>query len=750
MESISKCCAFIVLIFFSQIVLGEEAACLPSTESYNQCGFETPSLKHGQTLNIESSTNGFLGSATAQCRFGTLSFSEKSCAPENPSDCAVPKTSWGVAHNQCQHESQATALTSGDTLLVSASVGNGDIEYSCSTGILQVVDKSCESMHESTSDFSAELKTQSVDWACENVGEGDNSACMMWATSCDSAVINSGLIAVSSGQTPSEAKINDETCAALGFGTMDSHTSLRIEDQTYAYDYYTTRATCSAYSGDEQLLDSCETTEIPVVETDVCQGEQVPTTSSLPKICSGTGVNEVCYENLCAQTVEPSVCTDCLGTAVFTDNATGNTCNVEMGSIPSAMTETISFTNLTYNGVAEVFCNDGNSTATGSCYKSCASGVAIAWGDSSGMSSCGQMIPSNSKGYYTQGQSVSLSASVANNGSATATCDNGNWNITNAVCELDCSGTVSWGSGVDGLGHSKNNLCSATPATISNGETVSVTNVTANATGTALLTCSNGEWSKSNEVCNSSCSAEDVTWGGACEAKSSSKINGASEYLLHSGNSTYVYSDSIEGSATATCSDGKLSVVGSCRYIVSETDSGWGDWVRVSTTCSSSPLASDIPSGTQFVQTETCDAVDRRTRTTTVVWSDGVVVENNPQTEDSSYLTKTYSNKLGTNTESVSVKILQWSQPIAVSKYSRTAGTLTYVPAACLNTLKAKEYPVGLDRSGDCAVEGEVYKYSQLTSYIGGMYCEVTYYESMCEMEDDSDVDVPVEPSLEF
>jgi hypothetical protein len=542
------------------------------------------------------------------------------------------------------------------------------------------------------------------------------------AVNCQKANVRSGLLKVSYGQIPNSSQIQSEACSPLGFTSLETFSTPRIEDETGAFQYYTTTAVCSGYEGSEPLLESCiddgtgneskgsvtriscnvgevdavmqgsydpATGEYSLQPSDAdiklelcesndyakldsvlgstrigtkgyfsvqaqcseyfgsdsqscadespCYGDIIDSSSQKPKFCLGNGT---CYENLCANDpIDVEECLECSGSFTFTDSNTGSSCGLFIDSIASALSEDVVFENELVNGNANVFCNDGVMSVGGpsECYKSCQSGVVVGWKDKNNSTSCGQVIPSNSKGYYTQGAVVNLSSSLEHTGSATATCDNGNWVVSGSSCKLDCLDNVSWGSGTDALGRNKYNLCTASPSRTTHGGSITAKNTTSGASGEQALTCNDGSWSKgSSSTCYSDCSSGTVTWGGVCKATVSNTDHAGSVSISHQGNSSYAYDWSVQGSGTASCSDGKWTTSGTCNYVVQIVYGSWTSWKMDRESCSSTPLASTVNLGTRFTQTKTCYQDWSRYRTVKWRYNTGTLVNkpNENQTDD--------------------------------------------------------------------------------------------------------------------
>lgn len=554
------------------------------------------------------------------------------------------------------------------------------------------------------------------------------------AVNCQKANVRSGLLKVSYGQFPTNSQVQSEACSPLGFTSLETFSTPTIEDETGAFQYYTTTAVCSGYEGSEPLLESCiddstgneskgsvirvscdigevdavmqgsydpatgeyslqpssadiklelcESNEYAKLDSVLgstkigtkgyfsvqaqcseyfgsdsqscadespCYGEIIDSSSQKPKFCLGNGT---CYENLCANDpIDVEECLECSGSFTFSDSSTGSSCGLFIDSIASALSKDVVFENELVNGNANVFCNDGVMSVGGpsECYKSCQSGVVVGWEDKNNSTSCGQVIPSNSKGYYTQGAVVNLSSSLEHTGSATATCDNGNWIVSGSSCKLDCLDSVSWGSGTDALGRNKYNLCTASPSRTTHGGSITAKNTTSGASGSQALTCNDGSWSKgSSSTCYSDCSSGTVTWGGVCKATVSTGDHNGNVSISHQGNSSYTYDWSIQGSGTASCRDGKWTASGTCNYVVQIVYGSWTSWKMDGESCSSTPLASTVNLGTRFTQTKTCDQDWSRYRTVKWRYNTGSIVNKPNENQNDDRVAVTTSTQTGT------------------------------------------------------------------------------------------------------
>lgn len=437
--------------------------------------------------------------------------------------------------------------------------------------------------------------------------------------------------------SPSDADIKQKLCEANNYAKLDKVIgATRIGTK----DYFSVQAQCSEYYGPD--AQSC-------IDDSPCYGAEVSPSSQVPKFCLGTGT---CYENLCADDpVDVEECVDCGGLFSFTDAATGSSCSFNVTNIPSALSEDFVFENELVNGNANVFCNDGKMSVGGpsECYKSCQSGVVVGWKDKNGAMSCGQTIPANEKGFYTQGQVVTLSSSLEHTGSATATCDNGNWIVSGGTCQLDCVADFNWGSGNDAIGRSKYNLCGATPTRTSHGKVTNPISTTPGTSGVQRLRCNDGDWIKgSPSTCYTDCSATTLTWGGVCKASVSQTTHQGQVGVSHQGNPDYVYDFTTTGSATASCSDGKWSISGSCHYVVRVVYGTWTPWSMISESCTVDPEASEIDWGKSFQQEKTCNQRWKRTRTVKWQYNNGTLVNRPGETEYDDRVDVSYSTKTGT------------------------------------------------------------------------------------------------------
>lgn len=169
----------------------------------------------------------------------------------------------------------------------------------------------------------------------------------------------------------------------------------------------------------------------------------------------------------------------------------------------------------------------------------------------------------------------SLSATL---GTATATCNNGFWQLSSTACGCPTQ-TGYWGA-----------TCSAS---LSSGSSGTIRNVSSGS-GTATFTCSNGTWSVGANNCPivSNCPAQTLSWGsGYCSASAASTVTGNSTTLSSSNGwgtaSFYCSSGSWSGPTSQTC-DWYRKWGGSKTLLWGITDNtgvrrGWGT-VSISTT----------------------------------------------------------------------------------------------------------------------------------------------------------------------
>lgn len=426
--------------------------------------------------------------------------------------------------------------------------------------------------------------------------------------------------------TPSRATI-ESSCKTTGYAILDSIISTEIVDEGgkgAARRFYIT-ALCTNYTGDKSNCNA----------QDPCLGNQVLAGSQKPHRCMPDGK---CYENLCSDPVTPGAdfCKDCDGAqGTFTHAATGNTCTVVAPLLKSGASQTFNFANSQYNGEATMKCNNGTILeAGGTCYKTCPGGVTLGWADKNGVNSCTQVVPN---GIHKQDSPISFSSSINHTGTAGFKCNNGNWVQTSANCQLDCSGSISWGSGTAANGVNKTGLCKANLSPVRHGTQGNNNSITANTSGATAHTCNNGVFDLSGSSCNVGCAAQSVSWGGQCRANLSGTSHTQSVPVSHSSNSGYAFASTISGNATFRCTDGGVALVsGTCKYVTSLREAAWGGWGNTGSphSCSGwTPSPSTIDYGTPFTQTRSCSQDQTRSRTVYNVWNDGSETFNRTDTD---------------------------------------------------------------------------------------------------------------------
>lgn len=568
--------------------------------------------------------------------------------------------------------------------------------------------------------FRVIMQCSGKDALCDDVKPPLGSPHIATPTSCFDSTVRSGLLEVPSGNAVSTAKVLAEVCEPLGFTGLDSMTTPRMDDQTGAFDYYTTTASCTGYqySNSQPLMPSCGT-NIPsngaaVVDFINCDSANVSGTLSadrnpvtgentlppspntvtehlcnannfttLDKIvtsaksggndtmfevtaqCSGysgperaeCATNTECfgrvlpnntqepylevdgtkYFNKCySKTSNPDeLCEECgAGTFSFTDPVTKNTCSINVSKMISGDSTNIPFLNTSINGEVDIKCNNGELSVNGTshCYKTCPGGVTLGWNDARGAQNCGQRVPNGS---YEHQQRVSFQSSMTNTGAAEFECNGytGEWEVVYGACELDCSGTESWGSGTSNSGQSKNNACSAALPTVKHGASGTINSTASLTSGKVSYMCNDGQFELTNASCSLGCSSQRVRWGDAnrCQVNLSSQNHGSTG--VYNNNTSLVsgfnYYQDISGSARLTCNDGRIDVSDdSCLYVTELVYSEWGDWFPASPkrtrNCTEwSPHPSTVKDGELYTATRSCDVYHNRTQNVYKKWSDG-------------------------------------------------------------------------------------------------------------------------------
>lgn len=771
--------------------------CGPDTSSFQQCRFEIPSLKNGESKVVTSETRHFKGATAAACRGGTLIVGKSKCETVNPNDCQIPSAQWSSDREACEHEQVETPLRNGESRTIGASTGLGSVSYSCDSGNLQVKNSTCglssdDMGFEKMSSQSANIQTvwmrshtvrlpmapnnspnpiHELKAACEDIiGQplspispmiryehiiadihtGQNTyelECPVTrALACDEQLQYRVMTGTMDGGRGGPGEFTNppnhqNVLRVCTDSSMEFGANIIVHSPADRADRFNVVNRCvnpeKSSCSNPPPEDGCKgrplpyNTQEPYIEETIPGGRigfqvailpgegegfgrRPPSQSSIAGICTDRGttyhrtlaiigndrtdgnyeVQVECktttsttqkYLDLCAPEAPPENCDTCVaGQLNFTDSSTGNACSLSIsGDVYSGHDFSEEFQSATHYGAVETVCDNGTHIVqSGECYKKCMPQT-IRWGSGN---ACSQSIdPNLYAGGVKGGESVPLGSSVSHTGSATATCNSntGEWSVSNAVCNLDCTGRASWGSGTSNSSVNKNGLCGnnvSSAQAMSHGETRALTNTTSGATGTATVSCSNGEFQVSGGSCNVSCPTSSQSWGGACMASVPALNHGGNRTVSHGSNPSHPYSSTISGSASFSCNDGYLSRPNdSCDYVVSVSTGSYGSWSEFNATDYGtwSPARSTVNQGASFTQTRGYTSHQESYKTETTSYSDGTTSSRNVDRRTRQVLSSESRSSTGTKVYATSVSTGSYG---SWSEFSRT-GYSSWAPA---------------------------------------------------------------------
>jgi hypothetical protein len=117
-------------------------SCSATTYTYGNCSYSIPTLSHGWSQTVSTSTAGYAGSVKATCSNWTLSYSDKSCSAQS---CWATTYTYG----SCSYSIPALSNWWSQTVSTSTVGYKWSVKASCSKWTLSYSDKSCTAIPES-------------------------------------------------------------------------------------------------------------------------------------------------------------------------------------------------------------------------------------------------------------------------------------------------------------------------------------------------------------------------------------------------------------------------------------------------------------------------------------------------------------------------------------------------------------------------------------------------------------------------
>ena len=458
-------------LIFSTIILTnnvnaqsqESFSCLEDRYSFNQCSFEVPELKNGETTVIESGTGLFEGRLLVLCNNGKRSIISESCnyaQGEEDSCKGIPPNNWRGTTSECSHNYIATSVPNGDDFKVSSTNGNGYVTYKCEDTQLKVHKADCRNpdydrilttqstgVQCGTETYDAEvtfdfLKNEYVpippsDVFCLNEGYDYLDS---FALNETTAQIQLNQIATYSSvccstdnldSPPQETivtPINDD-CANIQIIVAGEYNEITGEASNAPSDLtilnnvckpngynQVTNYTASRYNAgnivyvDEFEVEAVCCDNLNRGETNnECKGQFLSSGASaevkakalgIPYICDSSSGIMQCFQNSCTAFVQPAeLCADC-DLGNYSFNLNSNTCTVNMPLIHSGHETTEEFYNATHSGYVDVSCMNGQELVEdGRCFRNCLDRT-VSWDNDAGTATCYQNLSDSKYRHY--------------------------------------------------------------------------------------------------------------------------------------------------------------------------------------------------------------------------------------------------------------------------------------------------------------------------------------------------------------
>ncbi len=527
------------------------------------CTGTTPNIVHNSTNTVTNTTSNYVGSAVYSCNNSVLNYSSGSC---NVATCSATSVSWGAG---CTANLPVGNHGANTPTSSTASSHTGNATYACTNGSYSLNSgSSCRAYNTCAAGSSS--------WGPNNYCAGSYSALghgqsqnfgnsRTGYTGGATASCSDGTLTFSNQSCGGNPCTSSRTTWASGscggnVPTIDSGTSTTVTNDQ------------SGYTGSAGV--SCEGAVLTASGSPTCNAN--PCTGTFLSWGGNCGAN---FPSTASSTTQSrgNVFTGYTGGADFqcfagswayaSGYCTANPCDAQRGTwascganvpaLNSGQTSSPSNDVGGYSGSATFSCNAGSLSASG---ESCSANACPAsrgnWG------SCGVNVPQ-----LNSGQSANYGSDVAGySGSATFSCSAGTRSISNDSCSANScpSTTLSWGDG-----------CSAAATNTASGQAPSLTNSAANRTGSATFSCTTGNWAYQSGSCqrtDNGCPGGPYNWGGSC---SGNYPNMNHTDNLNVGNNTANYT----GTANLTCSNGAVSLgANSCAPTTNPCPGGTFNW----------------------------------------------------------------------------------------------------------------------------------------------------------------------------
>ena len=457
-------------------------------------------------------------------------------------------------------------------------------------------------------DFTMVMTCSNKASLCNDVEPALGSPVLREAQSCFSADARSGLLKVNSGDAVSVEKVQAEVCGPLGFDSVQSMGTPRLEDQTGAFDFYSVKATCSnyQYNDTQPLMDSCavpgDDNGAPVIDPSTCdvgnvtgtvQGSRDPFTGEY----SGTPSNAEISSKLCKSngytSLDSVISMTQIGSAYDSPYTVTAKCSGYTGSaLENCATETECFGEKLPNNTQEPYLEFEGQKYLNLCYEKADNPDDLCDDCLVGLFEFTDPVTGNTCSINTQ-SALSGEKDTVNfvngsvNGVVDINCNNGVKRLEDggqAKCYKTCpaNATVTW--------NDKNGAASCSANTSAGNHvhnaTLSLSRSSAH-TGSAQVKCNGytGQWEVQSSTCKLDCGGSSESWGSGTSLGGANKTNACSaptSVVKHGARGTFTSTASAtSGSVNYTCNDGEFTLSNpSCSLGCEAQRVKWGDGDR--------------------------------------------------------------------------------------------------------------------------------------------------------------------------
>jgi len=439
-------------------------SCLEDSYSYNQCKFDLPEIKNGETKVISSETGLFEGRLLVLCNNGKRSIISESCEyaqGEEDSCKGIPSNSWTGSNNaMCSHTYVATSVPNGDDFKVSSTNGNGFVTYQCEDAKLKVTRMDCTNpdaerlvtaqatgVQCSPETYNAEVvfdyfnneyvAVPPNDTFCVNEGYDYLQTFSLNTTNAQiqatqSATYNAVCCSTDTLNSPPQETIitpinsdcsNVQMIMAGDFNSITGEASNPPSDNKIlnnackpnGFDDLMNYSVNEYTNGNITYIDEFEVEAVCCGNTNIgennteCKGQFISSgvnaekearALGIPFICDSSTGTTECYQNSCTAFVAPSELCADCDLGNYTFNLNSNTCTTNIPVIPSGHNTTEEFYNNTHSGYVEISCMNGGELVEDGRCFRNCLDRTVSWQNEAGTATCYQNLTDNKYRHY--------------------------------------------------------------------------------------------------------------------------------------------------------------------------------------------------------------------------------------------------------------------------------------------------------------------------------------------------------------